>query len=81
MDIKNVSCGNLTTDKGRQGRGAGDVSRKAQGECVKKQEGKAGEERQTEEGGREGEGGLHGGRYGTREFLRLLRACVRTPGD
>lgn len=38
MDIKNVSCGNLTTDKGRQGRGGGDVSRKAQGECVKKQE-------------------------------------------
>lgn len=38
LDIKNVSCGNLTTDKGRQGRGAGYVARKAQEGCVEKQE-------------------------------------------
>jgi len=38
LDIKNVSCGNLTTDKGRQGRGASYVARKAQEGCVEKQE-------------------------------------------
>lgn len=38
LDIKNVSCGNLTTSEGGQGRDADNVARKAQEGCVEKQE-------------------------------------------
>lgn len=74
LDIKNISCGNLTTGKGGQGRDADDVARKAQEGCVEKQE------RKREEAKREGGEGCGRG-YSIREFLRLLRACACTPGD
>lgn len=48
MDIKNVSCGNLTTGKGGQGRDVDDIVRKAQEGCVEKQERKRGEEKRRE---------------------------------
>lgn len=50
MDIKNVSCGNLTTSKGCQGRGASGVARKAQAGRVR---GKAGTREREEERRRE----------------------------
>lgn len=48
LDIKNVSCGNLTTGKGGQGRDADNVARKAQEGCVEKQERKRGMEKRRE---------------------------------
>lgn len=51
LDIKNVSCGNLTTGKGRRRCGAGDVARKAQEGCVKKQGQNEREKRKDREGG------------------------------
>jgi len=79
LDIKNVSCGNLTTGEGRRGARCGRrFARKAREGCVKKHERN---EREEEPAGRWRGGMGYGRGHGVREFLRLLRACACTPGD
>lgn len=78
LDIKNVSCGNLTT--GRRGDGGRRAVRATSLERRRKGAWKS-RSAEREKWRVEGESGRGCCGHGTREFLRLLRACACTSGD